>query len=91
MNSGLHWTALPADRLFTGGDRQRAESAGYPLGGARRRRRGLTEGSGAADRVRRAGAKPEAATGLALVTQVGRSFQDEHPDVRVLVGGCVSF
>jgi hypothetical protein len=39
----------------------------------------------AADRLRQLGAEPAEAAGLALVTQVGRSFADDHPDVPVLV------
>jgi Peptidase family M28 len=39
----------------------------------------------AAARVERLGAPPARAAGLALVIQVGRAFQDEHPDVEILV------
>jgi hypothetical protein len=35
--------------------------------------------------LQRLSASADQATGLALVLQVGRSFQDEHPEVRVLL------
>lgn len=41
--------------------------------------------SDAAARVERLGVPPARAAGLALVTQVGRSFQDDHPDARLVV------
>jgi Peptidase family M28 len=41
--------------------------------------------SDAAARVARLGAPPARAAGLALVTQVGRAFQDDHPEMEVLV------
>ena len=41
--------------------------------------------SDAASRVERVGAPPARAAGLAEVIQVGRAFQDDHPDVEVLV------
>jgi hypothetical protein len=39
----------------------------------------------AAERLRRFIAAPTTAAGLALVTQVGRSFQNDHPNVPILV------
>lgn len=85
MSGGLHWTALPAGRVFSVRDQESPASDGTHwavLGGVAVV---WTQGDGAEERVRRSGAKPEAATDLALVTQVGRSFQNEYPDVRVLV------
>ena len=80
MSAPLSWTALPAAQY-------RPEPAAHD--GVHWVRVGdevlLWSADGEPADLQRVSASADQATGLALVLQVGRSFQDEHPQVRVLL------
>lgn len=81
MSGATAWAAVPTRRLP--GDDRAGRRSWIRVGATSFV---WSSGAGAAERVATGTGVPTAgAAGLALVTQVGRAFQDEHPDVRVLL------
>jgi hypothetical protein len=78
----LRWAVLPAARYAPSGRAAPGAPHWTRLGGSVVV---WSSASDAAARVERLGVPPAPAAGLSLVTQVGRAFQDEHPNVRVVV------
>ena len=82
--NSLRWAVLPAARYasLAAGERQAGHLHWARLGDSTFV---WAAGDRATDEVGRLGIEPAQAGGLALVTQVGRSLQNAHPHVRVLL------
>ncbi len=81
-NSGVTWAIVPVARLAPSERSATGAQHWAQLGGIVIVWSSATD---AAARVAQFGGQPGTADGLSLVTQVGRSFQDEHPHVRVVL------